>query len=166
MAHVAAQRTGVARTCVSRKPRTADGHIPKVAETRASLICTHMNNARTNSAVQSSVSNPAWGDRSSDRLGFDGAGRMIAKRYLGATVSVSGYSATAVLVGFTSAYDHASNKRYERHLHAESRSHLYPGLDSLDRLLQYQRGTLQEAGNGGATVATPITLSATDSDRI
>jgi len=129
------------------------------------LFCTHMNNARTNSAVQSSVSNPAWGDRSSDRLGYDGAGRLITKRYLDATASASGYSATAALVGFTTAYDHGSNKRYERHLHAESRSHLYPGLDSLDRLLQYQRGTLQEAGNGDVTVATAISLSGTDSDR-
>ena len=45
------------------------------------LICTQMNNARTNSAVQSGVANPArhggsatWGDKSSDRLGYDGAG--------------------------------------------------------------------------------------------
>ena len=129
------------------------------------LICTHMNNARTNSAVQSSVSNPVWGDRSSDRLGYDGAGRMITKRYLDATAPDTGYTSTASLVGFTTAYDHGSNKRYERHLHAESRSHLYPGLDSLDRLLQYQRGTLQEAGNGDVTVATAISLSGTDSDR-
>jgi len=85
-----------------------------------------MNNARTNSAVQTSVSNPAWGDQSSDRLGYDGAGRTITKRYLDATASASGYSDTEALVGFTTRFDHASNKDYERHLHAESRSHLYP----------------------------------------
>ena len=34
------------------------------------LICTQLNNARTNTAVQTSVANPAWGDQSSDRLGF------------------------------------------------------------------------------------------------
>lgn len=50
------------------------------------LYCTQMNNARTNSAVQSpSSANPAWGDVSSDRLGYDGAGRMITKRYLDPT---------------------------------------------------------------------------------
>ena len=131
------------------------------------LFCTHMNNARTNSAVQSSVSNPAWGDQSSDRLGYDGAGRMITKRYLDATHTSPpyGYDDPEALVGFATAYDHASNNRYERHLHAESRSHLYPGLDSLGRLRQYQRGTLQEAGNGDVTVATAISLSGTDSDR-
>ena len=48
------------------------------------LILTHMNNARTRSAVQNGVANPAWGDASSDRLGYDGAGRMIAKRFLDA----------------------------------------------------------------------------------
>ena len=46
------------------------------------LYCTYMNNARTHSAVQSGVSNPSWGDPSSDRLGYDGSGRPITKRYL------------------------------------------------------------------------------------
>ena len=128
------------------------------------LICTQMNNARTNTAVQSSVANPAWGDQSADRLGYDGAGRTITKRYLDATASDTGYSNTSALVGFTTAYDHASNKQYERELHAESRSHLYPALDSLDRLRQYQRGTLQEVASV-VSVATPITLPGTDSDR-
>ncbi len=39
------------------------------------LICTWMNNDRASSAVQPSVANPAWGNQSSDRLGYDGAGR-------------------------------------------------------------------------------------------
>ena len=112
------------------------------------LICTQLNNARTHSAVQSDLANPAWGDQSSDRLGYDGAGRMITKRYLSAAASDSGYSSTQAKVGFTTAYDHASNKQYERELHAESRSHVYPALDSMDRLLQYQRGTLQQAADG------------------
>ena len=38
--------------------------------------------------MSSSVPNPAWGDRSSDRLGSDGAGRMI-----GVLVSVAAVSA-------------------------------------------------------------------------
>ena len=129
------------------------------------LICTQMNNARTNSAVQSDVANPAWGDKSTDRLGYDGAGRAITKRYLDATASASGYSSDEALAGFTTQYDHASNKLYERHIHAESRSHLYPSLDSLDRLLQYQRGTLQQAPDGTVSAATAITLPGTDSDR-
>lgn len=63
------------------------------------------------------------------------------------------------LVGFTTAYDKASNKLYERHLHAENRSFLYNSLDSLGRLLQNQRGTL---ASGGASVASAITLPGTD----
>ena len=62
------------------------------------------------------MSNPAWGDQSSGRLGYDGAGRMITKRYLDATAPDTGYTATTALVGFTTAYDHGSNKRYERHI--------------------------------------------------
>ncbi len=42
------------------------------------LVCTWMNNAGTNSAVQPGVPNPGW--TSGDFLGYDGAGRMIAKR--------------------------------------------------------------------------------------
>src|ERR1700731_3190266 len=55
----------------------------RVAETALGngLICTWMNNARTHSAVQATVPNPAWGNQSSDRLGYDGAGRPITKRY-------------------------------------------------------------------------------------
>ena len=96
------------------------------------LICTWMNNARTNSAVQCQrLPNPAWGDQSSDRLGYDGAGRMITKRYLAGGIDGSArYNTPTSVVGFTTAYDRASNKFYERALHAENRSHLYEPFDS------------------------------------
>ena len=129
------------------------------------LACTWMNNARTNSAVQSAVANPLWGSPSSDRLGYDGAGRPIAKRYL--PFSDGSYTSFTPVVGFSTAFDRASNKFYERALHAENRSHLYEpfdsnglptgGYDSLDRLRQYQRGTLASTGgfggNGGGAIA-------------
>jgi len=61
-----------------------------------------------------------------------------------------------LIAGFTTAYDRSSNKAYERALHAEERSSLYEPIDtdgnvvtsydSLDRLRQYQRGTLSRAG--------------------
>jgi len=122
-----------------------------------------MNNARTHCAVQSTVSNPAWGDVSSDRLGYDGAGRMIAKRYLPSTLNGSnGYYETTALIGFTTEFDRASNKLFERHLHAENRSHLYNALDSMNRLREYQRGTL---ATGGSTVASATTLPGADSQR-
>jgi hypothetical protein len=126
------------------------------------LICTWMNNARTNSAVQaptianpSGVPNPAWDNSANDRLGYDGAGRPITKRY------ITSYTAgePVPLVGFTTSYDRAGNKFYERALHAENRSSLYEpfdsnqipqgGYDSIDRLLQYQRGTLAATGGDG-----------------
>lgn len=144
------------------------------------LIQTCMNNTRTHSAVQESVPNPAWGSAGSDRLGYDGAGRMIAKRFLAGGIDGSGaYSDTAPIVGFTTAYDKSSNKFYERELHAEARSHLYQpfdatgavegGYDSIDRLRQYQRGVLSSTGGfggqGGGSVTTPITLPNTDSFR-
>ena len=149
------------------------------------LVCTWMNNARTNSAVQSGVPgvpNPAWvaapDGQASDRLGYDGSDRMITKRYLVSGLSGSAYAHTSAVVGFTTEYDRASNKFFERALHAENRSHLYEpfvsqvpkgGYDSLDRLLQYQRGTLDPSGgsggNGGGDVTSPITVSGTDSVR-
>jgi RHS repeat-associated protein len=145
------------------------------------LSCTFMNNPRTNSAAQASgPANPAWGDNSSDRLGYDGAGRNITKRYLSSALNEDGsYSNTTSVVGFTTTFDRASNKAYERHLHAESRSHLYLpiavngvevfGYDSLDRLRQYQRGVLSSTGgiggNGGGSITTPITLPGTDQIR-
>ena len=73
------------------------------------LICTWMNNAVANSAVQPGVSNPGW--TSGDFLGYDGAGRMIAKRFLSPHGS-------ALVVGFSSGYDRAGNKFFERALHA------------------------------------------------
>ena len=39
------------------------------------LMATQKNNARTHSAVQANVPLPAWGNISSDQLGYDGAGR-------------------------------------------------------------------------------------------
>ena len=131
------------------------------------MTCTYLNNSRTRSAVQSPLSSPGWGQVDSDRLGYDGAGRMITKRWLGSQLNEQkGYDDTWPYCGFTAAYDHASNKLYERHLHAESRSHLYPDQDSLDRLREYQRGTLQQDSQTGAvSVATPISLPGTDQQR-
>jgi RHS repeat-associated protein len=144
------------------------------------LICSWMNNARTHSAVQPSVANPGWGNQSSDRLGYDGAGRAITKRYLagGIDPTTHGYINTSALVGFTTEYDFSSNKFYEREVRCEERSHLYEpfsngsptgGYDSINRLRQYQRGTLTSndgfEGNGGGSISTPITLPNTDMQR-
>ena len=139
------------------------------------LICTWMNNTRTHSAVQPNVANPAWGNQSTDRLGYDGAARPTTKRFLAAGINgtTNAYNSATSLVGFTTAYDKASNKLYERNLHAENRSHLYGpftasnqpagGYDSLDRLRQYQRGTLSSTGGagnaGGGSISSPITLT-------
>lgn len=41
-----------------------------------------------------------------------------------------GRSQCGVAAGFTAAYDAAGNRLYERHLHCECRSHLYPEHDS------------------------------------
>jgi len=137
-------------------------------------------NARTRSSVQGGQSIPGWGDQSSDRLGFDGASRQITKRYLagGINGTTHAYNDSNAVVGMTSAYDRSSNKFYERELHAESRSHLYQpfssgvpqgGYDSIDRMRQYQRGTLSSTGgpggDGGGSVTTPINLSKTDESR-
>jgi RHS repeat-associated protein len=130
--------------------------------------------------------NPAWGDEDSDRLGCDGAGRQITKRYLQTDLDDENdfaYASTTPIVGFTTAFDKASNKLFERELHAENRSHLYEpisesgvpqgGYDSLDRLRQYQRGTLSNGTGGddplpaGGSIAvdSEITLPGTDKDR-
>ena len=104
---------------------------------------------------------------------------MITKRYLtgGINGSTHGYSDTTALVGHTTAFDRAGNKLYERHLEAESRSHLYQpfnsdgsfglGYDSANRLRQYQRGVLSSATipflvNPGASISTPTTLPGAD----
>ncbi len=149
----------------------------RVAETSLGngLICTWLNNDRTHSAVQSGVSNPAWGNQSSDRLGYDGSGRPITKRYLagGVNTTTHAYNNPSSVVGCTTAYDPASNKLCERSLHAENRSHLYEpfdatsnlplgGYDSVDRLRQYQRGTL---ATGGGQITSAITLPNTDTNR-
>jgi RHS repeat-associated protein len=120
------------------------------------LTCSMMNDAGTHSAVQAGVPNPAWGDKTTDRLGYDGSGRMIAKRFLPS-------GSTTSRVGFTSSYDPSSNKLFERALHAESRSALYRAYDSMNRLGQYERGIL---GSDGASIATPITLPGTENARI
>jgi len=138
-----------------------------------------MNNSRTHSAVQGSVPLPAWGNQSSDRLSYDGAGRIITKRYLagGINGATHAYNDTTALVGATSGYDRSGNKLYERHLEAESRSHLYQpfnndgsfgvGYDSANRLLQYQRGILSGDSipylvDPGASIDTPTTLPGAD----
>ncbi len=146
------------------------------------IIQTMLNNARTHSAVQfGTVPNPAWGTPSSDRLGYDGSGRMIAKRYLtgGINSTTFAYNSTTPVVGNTTAFDPADNKFYEQALHAENRSFLYqpvdnngniaspvPGYDSINRLLQYQRGTLNSTGGyqnaRGGSVATLTTLPSVD----
>jgi RHS repeat-associated protein len=148
------------------------------------VIQTMLNNARTHSAVQSSVPNPGWGIQSSDRLGYDGAGRMITKRYLtgGINGSTYAYNNTSALVGQTTAYDHGGNKFYERSLQAVDRSNLYqpvdnsgniasptPGYDSVGRLLQYQRGELNSSGgyqnSGGGSVVAAEEIDVINTDR-
>ena len=127
------------------------------------LVVTQLNNARTHSAVQAGWAAPGWGGVSSDRLGYDGSRRMTTKRVVSWDLDGSnGYANPTAVVGFTTAYDPASDKLYERALHAEGRSALYPSYDSADRLLEYQRGTL---ASGGGSVATPISLPGTDKDR-
>ena len=108
------------------------------------------------------MAGPAWGDKTTNRVGYDGAGRMIAKRYLDATAGAGGYSSTASLVGFTTAFDRSSNKLYERHLHAVRRSHRYTWHDSLNRLRAYERGTL---ASGGGSVTEAINVENTDKSR-
>ena len=125
-------------------------------------------------------STPGWGDKTTDRLAYDGAGRMITKRYLAGGIdgATGAYNDSTAVVGHTTQFDRASNKLFERELQAESRSHLYQpvdgagvpdnGYDSIDRLLQYQRGILSD-GTGGTTaggeVTTPISLPGTDTQR-
>jgi RHS repeat-associated protein len=116
------------------------------------IVTSFMNNAQTRSAVQLGQTTPPWGDITTDHLGYDGSGRPIGKRHI---------DSGATLVGFTTQYDPSSNKLFERALHAESRSSMY-AMDSMDRLLQYQRGVL---ATGGASITTPITLPNTDNDR-
>lgn len=53
-------------------------------------------------------------------------------------------SSCDLIVGFAAAYDKASNRLYERHLHSECRSYTYTH-DEADRLTRYQRGKLEAA---------------------
>jgi len=117
------------------------------------LVCSNMNNAQSRSAIQSGLPTPAWGSIATDQLGYDGAGRMIGKRF---------FNGANVIVGFTSAYDMSSDKLFERPLQAEERSSLYDSYDSINRLLDYQRGVL---ASGGGSVSTPIALPNTDQSR-
>lgn len=122
------------------------------------LSCSHLNNDRTKSIFQEGDIQPAWGDRSSDRFGYDGTGRSITKRYLNDQLDGSGgYADTDAIVGFTNDYDKSSNKLYSRYLHDESRSSLFPNkdYDSANRLGSYLRG---EIGEGASGIATPISL--------
>ncbi len=159
------------------------GRIAEVALANG-LAQSYLNNARTNSAVQSpNPVNPPWGNNTSDRLGYDGAGRNITKRYLSSTLNAqNGYANTTALVGNTTAFDRTGGKFYERALQTEERDNLYqpvsstgnvasptPGYDSVNRLLQYQRGTLNSTGGyqlaGGGSVTAAITLPNTDQSR-
>ncbi len=112
-----------------------------------------MNNSRTNSAVQPAVTNPAWGNQSSDRLGYDGAGRPITKRYLagGINGSTGAYNNSSAVVGFTTEYDLSSNKFYERHLHCAERSHLYEPFDANGN--RRKAATIRSIGCGSISVA-------------
>jgi hypothetical protein len=103
---------------------------------------------------QAGQTTPGWGSITTDHLGYDGSGRLIGKRH---------FNGSSVIIGFTSAYDPSGNKLFERALHGnEDRSSLYPAYDSMDHLLNYQRGIL---ATGGATVTTPIALPNTDTTR-
>lgn len=208
------------------------------------ISCSHVNDLGTHSAVQSGVNLPPWGGACTDRLGYDGVGRTIGKRYfnqclpsssssfsgssahsspssVGSSVtpssggpstgssgsggpsqtpssgspsgepssggpSASGASSRAssssmgpssssslcptcfdppigcnLIAGFTSKYDPASNKLFERLLHAECRSFLYPAdrYDSADRILRFDRGRLQ---GGGKAIDTQTSLPGAD----
>jgi hypothetical protein len=52
-----------------------------------------------------------------------------------------------------------SDKLFEHPLHAESRANLYDSYDSMNRLLDYERGIL---ASGGGPVSTPISLPDTN----
>jgi len=157
---------------------------PVEVEFANGIICTMMNNSRTRSSRQSGLATPSWGDESSDRLGYDGAGRMATKRYIkGGINDITGaYNASESFVGFSTEFDVADNKLYERELHAEDRSHLYEpfslrgstyvpqgGYDSIDRLRLYRRGLLDsvvgQGGQGGGEIDSPTSLPGADEDR-
>ena len=53
------------------------------------IICSYLNDALNHSAIQSGDPPQSWGDRNSDRLGYDGAARLIGMRHLSAVPSVT-----------------------------------------------------------------------------
>jgi YD repeat-containing protein len=55
------------------------------------IACRYRNDGATASAAQASDTAPAWGDACSDHLGYDGAGRMIGKRYFGPGIGIGQY---------------------------------------------------------------------------
>jgi len=117
------------------------------------IVTSFMNNAQTRSAIQSGQPTPAWGDITTDQLGYDGAGRLIGKRH---------FTGSSVLVCFTAAYDLSGNKQFERPLHAESRAALCDSYDSMNRLLEYQRGVLN---SGGGSLSSSIGLPGTNQEQ-
>ena len=91
-------------------------------------------------------------------------------------------TAPRLSLGYTTSFDRASNKLYERHLegrkpqtisisHSIRMAALRVGYDSANRLMrQYQRGVLSSATipyrvPAGASITTPITLPDTDQVR-
>jgi len=111
------------------------------------LCLTRLNDARTASANQPGM--PAGEVR-----GYDGVGRVIAHRWLPATLSssgyVTGYTSTTPAVGFRHAYDAANGKLSEAKLHDVGNSEAYR-YDSAHRLLEADRGTLNAALTAVAT---------------
>ena len=126
------------------------------------LTCTWMNNARKHSPCR--AERPACPIRlgslpagqSADRLGYDGAGRVITKRYLLSGTGDGGYSHPGPSSASPPPSTAPATSSTSGALHAEERSSLYEpfdsnqipqgGYDSLDRLLQYQRGVLATSG--------------------
>lgn len=53
-------------------------------------------------------------------------------KWLGMTSTPHVNNDTTPVIGFTTEYDHAGNKMFERELHAETRSSLYQPFDEKD----------------------------------
>ena len=141
-------------------------------------ICTWMNNARTEQRrAVAGPPNPAWGDVSSDRLGYDGAGRAITKRYLAGGINdADGYTNPTA----RGRLHHRFRPRRQQVLRAApSCRRTRPSLRAVrrqrlaDRRLRFARSPAQvparhadqtggSGGAGGGDRATPITLPNTD----
>jgi hypothetical protein len=67
------------------------------------IICSFMNNAQSRSAIQAGQPTPPRGSGTSDQLGYDGAGRLIAKRYLLPHGGPGSPAPSTLVVGFTTA---------------------------------------------------------------